>query len=527
MNTIYNATKHLTSEFSIGELLFGIQYIQHEFDLINFISESNILNLNEKDIEFYLYLSNIQSNINKKSMEDFIKTSCIPLQWIIGYQIESTKERNGYVLILDHNLKSLCLYINGTQNFTDLITDLEADSIEFQNGFAHKGMYTISKWYIENLKNLISNLLKENENYEFLIIGHSLGAGIASILSLNLIEEFPNLKCIGFACPSCLSENLSKKSSNFITSFINQNDFVPRFSIQSVKEIKKKLPENWKEIFLKDVENTESTWMKSLKKSGAIEYLLKEKKNKKEEIKSSSSIKLPPIPLELQKQQKLNQKLFPAGNIFHLFEIENEIFLKKSKNLNDYFDLILNGNYIEDHKMIHYFEKFQYLKLKLKKIKNDENFDEEKEKEKIIKILIEKKEESKKKEVEELKEKEIEKLKREQEELKKLNDKTNDPSNGDRSNLDPFELLNENDLPPIPTLSSSSTTSTTSSSSSLNDISIYIKLPPKPSITKMNSISIENIVEVEKNMKNEEKIEEIKETTTKIILPPIPKILKK
>jgi hypothetical protein len=129
MSAIFQATKKLTAEYSLTELFFGVQYINYEFDQEKFIRDSKD-SLTFEELEFYTHLSRIQSKVNSLKLEEFVNSSCIPEPWIIGYQIESTKQRNGYVLILDNKIKAVCLYINRTQGYKDLVTDLKADPVE-------------------------------------------------------------------------------------------------------------------------------------------------------------------------------------------------------------------------------------------------------------------------------------------------------------------------------------------------------------------------------------------------------------
>jgi hypothetical protein len=378
MSALFQATKKLTAEYSLTELFFGVQYINHEFDEEKFIKESKD-SLTIQELEFYTHLSRIQSKVNSQKLEEFVNSSCIPELWIVGYQIESTKQRNGYVLILDHKIHAVCLYINGTQGYKDLMTDLKADPVEFQEGFVHKGMLKIVGWYIENLKDLMKDLLEKNPNYDFLIIGHSLGAGIASILSMSIIDEFPNLKCIAFATPSCVSSNLSSKCSPYVTTFVNSNDFVPRFSMWTLREMKKKLPPDWIERFHEDIDKNESKWVKGLKKTGAINYFFG-KPNKEINISSDEidgeTVMINEIKSEIVEENKEEKseekeeedrmiKLYPTGKIYHVHEFDNNIYLKECE-MTDFEELIFIGNYIEDHKMANYHLKMEKLRKKLK-----------------------------------------------------------------------------------------------------------------------------------------------------------------
>lgn len=51
----------------------------------------------------------------------------------------------------------------------------------------------------------------ELQSYELVVVGHSLGAGIASLLALLLRPMFPKLRCFAFSPPGCvMSENAAK-----------------------------------------------------------------------------------------------------------------------------------------------------------------------------------------------------------------------------------------------------------------------------------------------------------------------------
>ena len=48
-------------------------------------------------------------------------------------------------------------------------------------------------------------------DYELVIVGHSLGAAIASLLAILLRSQFPTLRCYAYSPPGCvLSENAAK-----------------------------------------------------------------------------------------------------------------------------------------------------------------------------------------------------------------------------------------------------------------------------------------------------------------------------
>ena len=77
------------------------------------------------------------------------------------------------------------------------------------------------------------------QTYHLLVTGHSLGAGVAVILSLKLKSEYPTVKCIAYSPPGGLiSETLADYTRSFVMSVILGDDIVPRLSLYSVHNLK-------------------------------------------------------------------------------------------------------------------------------------------------------------------------------------------------------------------------------------------------------------------------------------------------
>ena len=75
--------------------------------------------------------------------------------------------------------------------------------------------------------------------YRFIIVGHSLGAGVASVVSCLLHEEFPDLKCFAYAAPApCLDERTAIWAEEFCTTVVLGSDLVPRISIVTVLKMR-------------------------------------------------------------------------------------------------------------------------------------------------------------------------------------------------------------------------------------------------------------------------------------------------
>lgn len=72
-------------------------------------------------------------------------------------------------------------------------------------------------------------------NLNLVVCGHSLGAGVATLLALQLKPYFPHLKCYAFSPPGALaSPALGRLMEPFVTSVVIGKDLVPRMTLPSL-----------------------------------------------------------------------------------------------------------------------------------------------------------------------------------------------------------------------------------------------------------------------------------------------------
>lgn len=69
-----------------------------------------------------------------------------------------------------------------------------------------------------------------SQNYRLVIVGHSLGAGAAGVLSVLLRGDYPGLVCYTYSPVGCVFNlPLVQYTKKFITSFVIGNDVIPRY----------------------------------------------------------------------------------------------------------------------------------------------------------------------------------------------------------------------------------------------------------------------------------------------------------
>ena len=126
------------------------------------------------------------------------------------------------MVFVDHDSKNIVFAIRGTFAINDLVIDALCDEVPFLDGFAHRGMVNVSKYYElaldkwliryaffqkiwqshfitflwQGAKEILSlsatvvkNAFEKYQDYNLLITGHSLGGGTAELAAMSFIYD--------------------------------------------------------------------------------------------------------------------------------------------------------------------------------------------------------------------------------------------------------------------------------------------------------------------------------------------------
>ncbi|CAK0787789.1 hypothetical protein CVIRNUC_011011 [Coccomyxa viridis] len=147
-----------------------------------------------------------------------------------------------YFLAISLEKKEVIISVRGTAQVEDVITDLTALPREFgkEKHMVHSGMYASAEWLRDRLYCVAQGL--HEAGFQIIIVGHSLGAGAASLLALIFKSMgIDNLSAYGFGCPPCVGQRLAEMCAEYVMTVALRDDVITRFSPQALERLQKEL----------------------------------------------------------------------------------------------------------------------------------------------------------------------------------------------------------------------------------------------------------------------------------------------
>ncbi|XP_020101665.1 uncharacterized protein LOC109719410 isoform X2 [Ananas comosus] len=245
-------------KWPLGEIAFGIKYymkqqgsLQHEY------AGSNCVQL--KGQEILTELINLLRYLrlcmffSKKPFQVFLEFGGYNQDDVLIQKSKARLLKPAFTVVCDKSSKCFLLLIRGAISVKDRLTAATGAEVPFHHivlregrinnlvlGYAHCGMVAAARWIAKHAIPSLSKAVQQFPDYKIKIIGHSMGAGIAAILTyiLRENEKFSSCTCIAFGPAACMTWELAESGKDFITTLVNKNDLVPSFSKVSAENLR-------------------------------------------------------------------------------------------------------------------------------------------------------------------------------------------------------------------------------------------------------------------------------------------------
>eukprot|EP00658_Telonema_sp_P-2_P047067 TRINITY_DN3557_c0_g1_i1.p1 TRINITY_DN3557_c0_g1~~TRINITY_DN3557_c0_g1_i1.p1 ORF type:complete len:566 (-),score=97.44 TRINITY_DN3557_c0_g1_i1:125-1822(-) len=195
---------------------------------------------------------------------------------MLFHEPTSGREQPGFYVAADARSKEAVLAVRGTKHVMDVFTNANALPECFQVplthkaveqnspdantegewliGMAHGGMASAALWLELEVGSVLAEL--HHAGFSITLVGHSLGAGVASLLALRLSALIPSIRCVSYAAPACMDCRLAEASRACVDAIILHDDIVPRASARNVLELFQDLSrysKQWPDLFKQDL----------------------------------------------------------------------------------------------------------------------------------------------------------------------------------------------------------------------------------------------------------------------------------
>ncbi|XP_068253797.1 diacylglycerol lipase-alpha [Nyctibius grandis] len=227
-----------------------------------------------------------------------------------------------FYVAVDHDKKKVVISIRGTLSPKDALTDLTGDAerlpVEGHHGtwLGHKGMVLSAEYIKKKLEQEMvlsqafgRDLGRGTKHYGLIVVGHSLGAGTAAILSFLLRPQYPSLKCFAYSPPGgLLSEDAMEYSKEFVTAVVLGKDLVPRIGLSQLEGFRRQLLDVLQR-------SNKPKWRIIV---GATKCIPKSELPEETEDNSVTSNRLWTHPSDLTIALSASTPLYPPGRIIHV-----------------------------------------------------------------------------------------------------------------------------------------------------------------------------------------------------------------
>ena len=176
------------------------------------------------------------------NLQTLLKKTCIEADDVVKAAWESKTHRPAYFIVRDRKHKKLVLAIRGTLSARDVLTDLCAAAETYETGCegkhrAHHGMLQAARGVATETAVSIDAELAINPDYSLVLVGHSLGGGVAAVLGTLWESKYPDLVVYGYGSPCVGPIDARPTTCKNIVSVLGEGDPFSCLSLGHIADV--------------------------------------------------------------------------------------------------------------------------------------------------------------------------------------------------------------------------------------------------------------------------------------------------
>lgn len=231
-----------------------------------------------------------------------------------------------FIVVADHLVGEVIISIRGTFSTADLATDLDAELLSLEEfgypeGFVHGGVGQAAIRLKKRLENndAWNELMTSCPDYKITVVGHSLGGGVAAVLTILFLNKYPQTTAYVYGTPPILDFRLatSEMVRKAVITVVHHNDIIPRLTLNGFLVLKSQIVYLLQEYLRFHERNPE---LPPPRKWDLLFSL-----SKKSALKNSTLQEFVRTPLIqehmaeiVRKMEKFEKRLFLPGSLFYM-----------------------------------------------------------------------------------------------------------------------------------------------------------------------------------------------------------------